>query len=101
MDISSRISDVDDSSDKITTAIDFLQHSWKCSVYTVLECLICSSELGTHVVTIEVRDTYDVNKYNLTIDVYDSIPFIISKTDSESAHMIVTFTDLYITNPEC
>ena len=41
------------------------------------------SEIGLHTVTVEVRDTYDVNTYNITVDVYDSVPFTISKTDTE------------------
>ena len=96
IDISSRISDVDDSTDKITTLISSSIPGSAQYIRSSGMLNLQFSEVGTHVVTIEVRDTYDVNKYNLTIDVYDSIPFIISKTDSESAHMIVTFTDLYI-----
>ena len=96
IDILSRISDVDDSSDKITTLVSSSVPGSAQYIRSSGMLNLQFSEVGSHVVTIEVRDTYDFNKYYLTVDVFDSLPFTIAKTESQSAFMIVSVTDLYI-----
>ena len=96
IDILSRISDVDDSNDKLTTLVSSSQPGSAQYIRSSGMLNLQFSEVGTHVVTIEVRDTYSSAEFDLTVEVFDSVPFTISKTDSQSAHMIVSVTDLFI-----
>ena len=54
------------------------------------------SEIGIKNVIVEVVDTYDRNEYTLTIDVYDSLEFLIAKDASEEGYMVIEASNLYI-----
>ena len=96
IDLQSRISDVDDELSKVTTLISSSSPGSAQYVRSSGMLNLQFSEIGMQTVTIEVRDTYDVNTYMITVDVFDSVPFTISKTQSESSFLIATVTDLYI-----
>ena len=96
IDLLSRITDVDDSIQQVTTLISSSLPGSAQYIRSSGMLNLQFSEIGLHTVTVEVRDTYDVNTYNITVDVYDSVPFTISKTDTGSSLLIVTVTDLYI-----
>lgn len=96
IDLNSRISDIDDSLDKVTTLISSSLPGSAQFIRSSGMLNLQFSEIGMHTVTIEVRDTYDVNTYTISVDVFDSIPFTISKTASDSSILIATVTDLYI-----
>ena len=53
-------------------------------------------ETGMQTVTISVIDKYDTNVYVMNVEVYDSIPFLLSKTDDGSGYMFVNLEDTYI-----
>lgn len=96
IDLQSRITDVDDSIQQVTTLISSSLPGSAQYVRSSGMLNLQFSEIGMHTVTIEVRDTYDVNTYTITVDVFDSLPFTISKTDTGSSILIATVTDLYI-----
>ncbi|RJU82386.1 MAG: hypothetical protein DWB99_04420 [Candidatus Poseidoniales archaeon] len=96
IDLQSRVSDVDDTIDQVTTLISSSLPGSAQYIRSSGMLNLQFSEIGIHTVTVEVRDTYDVNIYTITVDVYDSIPFIISKTNTGTSSLIVTVTDLYI-----
>ena len=54
-------------------------------------------EVGTQIVTISTTDGYATNSYDITVEVYDSVPFYISKTDDGSGHLYVGMADTYET----
>ena len=96
IDLKTRISDIDDSLDKVTTLVSSSSPGSAQYIRSSGMLNLQFSEIGMHTVTIEVRDTYDINTYTINIDVFDSVPFTISKTPSDSSFLIVTVTDLYI-----
>ena len=96
IDLQSRITDVDDPIEQVTTLISSSLPGSAQYVRSSGMLNLQFSEIGMHTVTIEVRDTYDVNTYTITVDVFDSLPFTISKTDTGSSILIATVTDLYI-----
>lgn len=96
IDLNTRISDVDDDLDKVTTLISSSSPGSAQYIRSSGMLNLQFSEIGMHTVTIEVRDTYDLNTYTITVDVFDSVPFTISKTSSDSSLLIATVTDLYI-----
>ena len=96
IDLQSRITDVDDSIQQVTTLISSSLPGSAQYVRSSGMLNLQFSEIGMHTVTIEVRDTYDINTYTITVDVFDSLPFTISKTDTGSSLLIATVTDLYI-----
>ena len=96
IDLQSRITDVDDSIQQVTTLISSSLPGSAQYVRSSGMLNLQFSEIGMHTVTIEVRDTYDVNTYTISVDVFDSLPFTISKTDTGSSLLIATVTDLYI-----
>ena len=53
-------------------------------------------DTGMQTVTISVIDKYDTNVYVMNVEVYDSIPFLLSKTDDGSGYMFVNLEDTYI-----
>ena len=54
-------------------------------------------EVGTQIVTLSTTDGYATNSYQITVEVFDSVPFYISKTDDGSGHLYVDMTDTYET----
>ncbi len=96
IDLKSRISDVDDSIDKVTTLVSSTEPGSTQYMRSSGMLNMQFSEIGIQTITIEVRDTYDVNTYEILVDVYDSVPFTIVKSESESGYLVVTVTDLYI-----
>ena len=53
-------------------------------------------ETGMQTVTISVVDKYDTNVYVMNVEVYDSIPFLLSKSNDGSGYMFVNLEDTYI-----
>jgi hypothetical protein len=51
---------------------------------------------GLHPVTINTIDRYDSNTYTITVDVFDSYPLYISKTNDGSGHFYVQMDNTYI-----
>ena len=51
---------------------------------------------GLHTVTINAIDRYDSNTYTITVDVFDSYPLYISKTNDGGGHFYVEMEDTYI-----
>ena len=54
-------------------------------------------EAGVQTVTISTTDGYATNSYEITVNVFDSLPFYVSKTDDGSGHLYVDMVDTYET----
>ena len=54
-------------------------------------------EVGTQIVTLSTTDGYATNSYEITVEVFDSVPFYVSKVDDGSGHLYVEMADTYET----
>ena len=54
-------------------------------------------EVGVQVVTISTDDGYAQNSYEIVVNVFDSMPFYVAKTDDGSGHMYVNMMNTYET----
>jgi len=54
-------------------------------------------EVGVQVVTISTTDGYATNSYEIVVNVFDSMPFYVAKTDDGSGHMYVNMMNTYET----
>ena len=54
-------------------------------------------EVGIHTVTLSTTDGYATNSYEIIVNVYDSLPFYVSKTDDGSGYLSVNMVDTYET----
>ena len=54
------------------------------------------SEIGVKNVIVEVVDKYDRSEYTLSIEVYDSLEFLITKDASKEGHLVIEASNLYI-----
>jgi len=52
--------------------------------------------IASHTVTLSLTDKYDTKTYVMNVEVYDSLPFLISQDDDESGYMFVNLQDTYI-----
>ena len=97
IDLKSRISDIDDSAEQITTLVSSSQQGGATYTRSSGTLNLQFTGVGIQTVTIEVRDTYDSNTYTITVDVFDSVPFTIVKSEAESGFLVAIVSDLYIT----
>lgn len=54
-------------------------------------------EVGIHTVTLSTTDGYATNSYEIIVNVYDSLPFYVSKSDDGSGYLSVNMVDTYET----
>ncbi|MGA0353149.1 MAG: hypothetical protein ACO3NY_05815 [Poseidonia sp.] len=86
--LNSRLSDVD--SPQGTYWVNNPQSTEVGSARLVTGDLILNfEEVGIHTVTISTTDGYATNSYEITVNVFDALPFYISKTDDGTGHLYV------------
>ena len=86
--LNSRLTDVD--SPQGTYWVNNPQSTETGSARLVTGDLILNfEEVGIHTVTISTTDGYATNSYEITVNVFDALPFYISKTDDGSGHLYV------------
>ena len=94
--LNSRLTDVD--SPQGTYWVNNPQSTETGSARLVTGDLILEfEEVGLQTVTISTTDGYATNSYEITVNVFDSLPFYISKTDDGSGHLYVDMVDTYET----
>ena len=54
-------------------------------------------EVGLQTVSISTSDGYATNSYEISVNVFDALPFYVSTTDDGSGHMYVHMADTYET----
>ena len=54
-------------------------------------------EVGLQTVSISTSDGYATNSYEISVNVFDALPFYVAKTDDGSGHMHVNMVDTYET----
>ena len=94
--LNSRLTDVD--SPQGTYWVNNPQSTETGSARLVTGDLILKfEEVGIQTVTISTTDGYATNSYEITVNVFDALPFYISKTDDGSGHLYVDMVDTYET----
>ena len=94
--LNSRLTDVD--SPQGTYWVNNPQSTETGSARLVTGDLILKfEEVGVQTVTISTTDGYATNSYEITVNVFDALPFYISKTDDGSGHLYVDMVDTYET----
>ena len=61
------------------------------------DLLLNFEEVGAQTVTISTTDGYATNSYQITVNVFDALPFYVSTTNDGSGHLYVDMTDRYET----
>ena len=90
--LNSRLTDVD--SPQGTYWVNNPQSTETGSARLVTGDLILKfEEGGVQTVTISTTDGYATNSYEITVNVFDALPFYISKTDDGSGHLYVDMVD--------
>ena len=94
--LNSRLTDVD--SPQGTYWVNNPQSTETGSARLVTGDLILNfEEVGVQTVTISTTDGYATNSYEITVNVFDALPFYISKTNDGSGHLYVDMADTYET----
>ena len=96
IDLSSRVSDVDDNAAEAFITVTPSEPG--AARYNLIDgtMTLLFEEVGEQTITITATDKYDSNSYTMTVDVFDSYPFYLSKDDDGSGHMYVHLEDTYI-----
>lgn len=96
IDLNSRIVDVDDlASDAFITVSSSEPGAARYSFIDGSLTLLFETT-GVQTVTITVRDKYDTNTYEMSVDVFDAYPFLLSQDDDGSGYMFVALEDTYV-----
>jgi hypothetical protein len=94
--LNSRLTDVD--SPQGTYWVNNPQSTETGSARLVTGDLILNfEEVGVQTVTISTTDGYATNSYEITVNVFDSLPFYVSTTNDGSGHLYVEMADTYET----
>ncbi len=94
--LNSRLTDID--SPQGTYWVNNPQSTETGSARLVAGDLILNfEEVGVQTVTLSTTDGYATNSYEITVNVFDALPFYISKTDDGSGHLYVDMVDRYET----
>jgi hypothetical protein len=95
--LKSRLTDVDSSLDQAFISVTPTEPG--AARYSILDgnMILLFTEVGEQTVTVSATDGYDTNIYVITVDVFDSLPFYISRTNDGSGHLYVDMRDTYQT----
>ena len=95
--LKSRLSDVDSSVDQAFITVTPSEPG--AARYSILDgnMILLFEEVGEQTVTISATDGFATNSYIMTVDVFDALPFYISKNDDGSGHLYVNMADTYET----
>jgi hypothetical protein len=94
--LDSRLTDVDTSQGAywVQSAIASEQGA---ANYVAGNLILNFEEVGVQTVTISTSDGYATNSYDITVTVFDSLPFYISKENDGSGYLYVDMQDTYMT----
>ena len=95
--IKSRMTDVDSPIEQAFIAVTPSEPG--AARYSILDgnMILLFEEVGEQTVTISATDGMDTNSYIVTVDVFDSLPFYVSKVDDGSGHLYIDMRDTYET----
>ena len=96
IDLGSRISDVDnDAAEAYVTVVSSEPGAARFNLIDSSLTLLFD-ETGDQTITLMASDKYDTNTYEISVDVFDAYPLLISKDNDGSGHIYVDVTDTYI-----
>ena len=95
--LKSRLTDVDSSVDQAFITVTPSEPG--AARYSILDgnMILLFEEVGEQTVTISATDGFATNSYIMTVNVFDALPFYISKNDDGSGHLYVNMQDTYET----
>jgi hypothetical protein len=95
--LKSRMTDVDSSIDQAFISVTPSEPG--AARYNILDgnMILLFEEVGEQTVTISATDGFATNTYVMTVNVFDALPFYISKNNDGSGHMYVDMQDTYET----
>ena len=95
--LKNRMTDVDNSLDQAFISVTPSEPG--AARYNILDgnMILLFEEVGEQTVTVSATDGFATNTYIITVDVFDSLPFYISKVDDGSGHLYVNMQDTYET----
>ena len=95
--LNSRLTDID--SPEGTYMVEYPESTERGSARLLEngELFLEFEQVGPQVVTITTTDGYAENTYEIAVNVFDSVPFVIAKTDDGSGHMYVKMMNTYET----
>ena len=96
IDLGSRISDVDD--DAAEAYVTVVSSEPGAARFNLIDSslTLLFDETGDQTITLMASDKYDTNTYEISVDVFDAYPLLISKDNDGSGHMYVDVTNTYI-----
>ena len=96
IDLGSRISDVDnDAAEAYVTVVSSEPGAARFNLIDSSLTLLFD-ETGDQTITLMASDKYDTNTYEISVDVFDAYPLLISKDNDGSGHMYIDVKDTYI-----
>ena len=93
--LNSRLTDVDTAQGNYYVASAFATGG--TAVVISGDLRIQFDEVGLQTVSISTSDGYATNSYEISVNVFDALPFYVSTTDDGSGHMYVHMADTYET----
>ncbi len=95
--LKSRLTDVDSSVDQAFITVTPSEPG--AARYSILDgnMILLFEEVGEQTVTISATDGFATNSYIMTVNVFDALPFYVSKNDDGSGHLYVNMQDTYET----
>ena len=95
--LKSRMTDVDSSLDQAFITVTPSEPG--AARYNILDgnMILLFEDVGEQTVTISATDGFSTNSYIMTVNVFDALPFYISKNDDGSGHLYVNMQDTYET----
>jgi hypothetical protein len=96
IDLGSRISDVDD--DAAEAYVTVVSSEPGAARFNLIDSslTLLFDETGDQTITLMASDKYDTNTYEISVDVFDAYPLLISKDNDGSGHMYIDVKDTYI-----
>ena len=96
IDLGSRISDVDD--DAAEAYVTVVSSEPGAARFNLIDSslTLLFDETGDQTITLMASDKYDTNTYEISVDVFDAYPLLISKDNDGSGHIYIDVKDTYI-----
>ena len=96
IDLNSRLVDVDNPASEAFVTVSSSEPGAARFSFIDGSLTLLFETTGVQTVTITVRDKYDTNTYEMSVDVFDAYPFLVSQDDDGSGYMYVALEDTYV-----
>ena len=96
IDLNSRLVDVDNPASEAFVSVSSSEPGAARFSFIDGSLTLLFETTGVQTVTITVRDKYDTNTYEMSVDVFDAYPFLVAQDDDGSGYMYVALKDTYV-----